>query len=60
MSEDKIMSVEEAADFLKVSTQFLYIKKHEGKIPHRKIGGRLVFLQSELYEWVKSGASANK
>lgn len=56
--QDVFMTAEEAANFLKITTQSLYQFRSAEKIPYKKIGGKLLFSQKELYEWVMSGAAA--
>jgi len=51
---DELLTPQEAADFLKVSKQWVYQKKAEGVLPFRKIGGSLRFVKAELIEWVKN------
>jgi len=47
----KFMSVQQAAQFLGVSVKSLYSWVHQRRIPFRKAGRRLLFLESELVEW---------
>jgi excisionase family DNA binding protein len=49
----KFLSVQEAADFLRISRRTLYGFVSQRRIPHRKAGRRLLFLESELIEWTK-------
>ena len=50
-SPHRFMSVQEAARFLGVSPKSLYAWVSQRRIPYRKAGRRLLFLQSELVEW---------
>ena len=47
----RFMSVQEAARFLGVSPKSLYAWVSQRRIPYRKAGRRLLFLESELVEW---------
>jgi excisionase family DNA binding protein len=49
----RFMDVQEAARFLNVSTRTLYGWASQGRVPYRKAGRRLLFLESELLEWTK-------
>lgn len=53
--EEKVFNVKEAAAFLKVSTKTVYSKVKSGRIPHQKIGSRILFLRSELIRFFKGG-----
>lgn len=55
---DEILNANEAADFLRLKRPTIYDLKARGKIPFKKIGGKIVFIKSELLNWVKSGESA--
>lgn len=59
MDTDELLTAEEVGKFLKVTPQWVYQRKAQGKIPYKKIGGSIRFVKSELIEWVKSGASAD-
>ncbi len=50
-STHRFMSVQEAARFLGVSPKSLYAWVSQRRIPYRKAGRRLLFLESELVEW---------
>jgi excisionase family DNA binding protein len=49
----KFLSVQEAAEFLRVSPRTVYGWVSQRVLPHRKAGRRLLFLESELVEWTK-------
>jgi excisionase family DNA binding protein len=49
----KFLSVREAAEFLRVSPRTVYGWVSQRTIPVRRVGRRLIFLQSELVEWTK-------
>lgn len=49
-----LLTVKEAADYLKVSVQSLYSKVSRLEIPVSKPGRRLYFSQSELRKWVSA------
>lgn len=47
-----LLTVKEAADYLKISVQSLYCKVSRMEIPVSKPGRRLYFSKSELKKWV--------
>lgn len=47
-----LLTVREAADYLKISVQSLYCKVSRMEIPVSKPGRRLYFSQSELKKWI--------
>jgi excisionase family DNA binding protein len=49
------MSIEEAAEFLKMTAPALYSKVSRKEIPVNKPGKKLYFYKGELNEWVRSG-----
>lgn len=55
MSE-RILSIEEAAEIVKLSPRQLYRVAREGGGPFRKIEGRWRCYESELHDWVRSHA----
>jgi excisionase family DNA binding protein len=50
-----ILSISEAANFLKLRVSTLYEKTAEKLIPHFKKGNRLYFHRKELEEWLREG-----
>ncbi len=44
--DDRIFSVEELAEYLRVSPKWIYDHKHE--LPHFKLGGRLCFRKRDI------------
>jgi excisionase family DNA binding protein len=49
----RLMEVKEAAEFLRVAPKTLYGLVSQRRIPYRKAGRRLLFLESELIEWTR-------
>jgi excisionase family DNA binding protein len=47
----RLMTVAEAAEFLRLAPKTLYGLVSQRRIPFRKAGRRLIFLQSELLLW---------
>jgi excisionase family DNA binding protein len=45
---DRMMTIEQAAEFLTISPRTLYTLIEQKKIPHRRIGASIRFLRSEL------------
>lgn len=48
----ELLSVEEAAAYLKFSTAYLYRLAKEKKIPHINYGRHIIFRKKDLYEWL--------
>ena len=48
----ELLSVEEAAAYLKFSTTYLYKLCKEKKIPHVNYGRHIIFRKADLYEWL--------
>ncbi|MDB5117700.1 MAG: hypothetical protein JWQ79_3192 [Mucilaginibacter sp.] len=53
--EETLLTVNEAAEFLKTSAGALYTKVSRREIPFSKPGKRLYFDKDELRKWVKLG-----
>ena len=49
----RFLSVDEAAELLSISRRTIYGWIQQGRIPYRKAGRRVLFLESELLEWTK-------
>ena len=49
----RLMDVREAAEMLRVAPKTLYGLVSQRRIPFRKAGRRLLFLESELLEWTR-------
>ena len=56
----KFLSVQEAAELLRLSRRTLYGLVSQRAIPYRKAGRRLLFLESELVEWTKPHLQRNQ
>ena len=48
----ELLSVEEAAAYLKFSTTYLYRLAKEKKIPHVNYGRHIIFRKKDLYDWL--------
>ena len=53
--QDKLLSVQQAAEFLNLSTPTIYSKVSKGAIPFMKRSKRLYFSKIELMEYLKGG-----
>lgn len=53
--EGELLSIEEAATFLKVSVAALYTKVSRNEIPFSKPARRLYFSKTDLKEWIRQG-----
>lgn len=52
---NQLLNVKEAAKFLNLSIQTIYLMVSRGDIPVNKKNHRLYFLKSELTDWIKQG-----
>jgi len=53
--KNKLMTIQEAAEFLNLAVPTLYTMTSKHTIPYRKRGKKLYFRQLELEEWLESG-----
>lgn len=56
--EEEILSVEDAGEFIGLKVPTIYSLVSQRKIPFSKNGKKLMFLKSELLQWVKNGRKA--
>lgn len=49
-----LLSVEEAAAYLKFSRNYIYKLAGENKIPHTVLGRHLIFRKIDLFNWIGS------
>ncbi len=49
---DEIMSIEQLADYLKVSRSTLYKLAQEGRLPGQKVGKRWRFHKKAIDDWL--------
>jgi excisionase family DNA binding protein len=49
----RFMTVSEAAELLRLAPKSLYSLASQRRVPFRKAGRRLLFLESELIEWTR-------
>jgi excisionase family DNA binding protein len=47
------LKVHEVADLLRCKKRTIYDMVEQERIPHRKVGGRLLFDADEIIEWTK-------
>ncbi|MFC1717373.1 helix-turn-helix domain-containing protein [Candidatus Poribacteria bacterium] len=52
--EDRLLTVQEVCNLLKVPKTYIYSLTHQRKIPHIKMQGQLRFWRSEIDEWLRS------
>ncbi len=52
---DELLTIEQAAEFLKLSKATLYTKVHKAEIPVCKRSHRLYFSRQDLMEYIKAG-----
>ncbi|MDA3957554.1 helix-turn-helix domain-containing protein [Oceanispirochaeta sp.] len=51
-----LLTVDEAAEFTRLSAKTLYTYASQKKIPHIKLGSRLLFDQVKVEEWIRGNA----
>jgi len=51
---DKLLTVEEIAEYLSLKPSTIYQWTHQGFIPHIKIGSRVRFRMSQIEKWLES------
>lgn len=59
-TEDQLLNIEEAADYLNLAKQTLYGFTSKNKIPHIKRAKRLLFKKSDLDQWLMEGSRNGK
>lgn len=50
---EKIMTAEEAAEYLGINTNTVYTWARAGRIPVRRVGSKVFFSRAELEAWTK-------
>jgi PTS system nitrogen regulatory IIA component len=60
MIEESILTIEEVAQYLRVSERTIYDWAQKGEIPSGKIGTAWRFKKTEVEQWVNDRLSANK
>ncbi len=53
--ENDLLTIHEAAEFLKITPAALYTKVSRKEVPVNKPGKRLYFNKNELKEWISAG-----
>jgi excisionase family DNA binding protein len=53
MGQSRFLTVHEAASLLRLAPKSLYSLVSQRRVPFRKAGRRLLFLESELIEWTR-------
>ena len=51
--KSRFLTVHEAAELLRLAPKSLYSLVSQRRVPFRKAGRRLLFLESELVEWTR-------
>ena len=51
---DKLLTVEEIAEYLKLKPSTIYQWTHQGFIPHIKVGNRVRFRINHIEKWLES------
>jgi excisionase family DNA binding protein len=53
MNKSRFLTVHEAAGLLRLAPKTLYALVSQRRVPFRKAGRRLLFLESEIVEWTR-------
>ena len=53
--DNRLMTVEELAKYLKVKKHWIYQHVYTGDLPYVKVGAKLRFLKREIDRWIKKG-----
>ena len=57
---DEIMTMDELAEYLKISKSTLYKLAQEGKLPAQKVGRHWRFHREAVDEWLKRAVEPNR
>lgn len=57
-TNDKWLTIDELAGYLKMGRTKLYAMAQSGKVPGNKIGNQWRFDREEIDQWIKSGDAA--
>lgn len=49
--DDEILTIEDVAELLKMSTSYIYKLSMNDDIPFRKLGNKLRFVKREVLDW---------
>ena len=60
MTLKDIMTAKQAAQFLGVHPNTIYLAAERKQIPHRRLGRKLLFSRSVIMEWFERGTTARK
>ena len=55
LTEKELLTSKEAAEYTRLAHQTVYDYTHKKRIPHQKIGKKLLFRVSELDKWLLYG-----
>ncbi|OPX90274.1 MAG: Helix-turn-helix domain protein [Pelotomaculum sp. PtaB.Bin104] len=58
--EDEILTLQEAADFLRVGRNAMSKMVNNGEIPGKKVGREWRFSRQALLKWLENGQAKNK
>jgi excisionase family DNA binding protein len=59
-SGPEIMTVDEVAAFLRVNRNTVYEAAHRQRIPHQRIGRRIIFSRQALLAWLTGGVRESR
>jgi excisionase family DNA binding protein len=52
--KDKLIKVDDVSQGLNISKSTVYSYASQGKIPHIKLEGKILFVEKELDNWIES------
>lgn len=57
MIQDRILTINDVATFLKIPKSSVYKLIHEAGLPAHRVGKHFRLVQSEVKEWLRNGAA---
>lgn len=54
MNDKDFLTVKELAEWIRLSKSKIYSLVAENKIPHVKVGGKILFVKSAILTWIES------
>ena len=51
--DNEILTIEEAAEYLRIGKRSIYKLVHSGKLPHKRVLNKFRFVKSDLKKWVQ-------
>ena len=52
-NDNEILTIEEAAEYLRIGKRSIYKLVNSGKLPHKRVLNKFRFVKSDLKKWVQ-------